>query len=90
MSWIDDLFDEIDGTTPVEDWQVNLIDRLITTSNLSHEEREQIEQKMLNLTREEAKDITRYLFENQLNPVTHGNGYYSKTELQEFIKTIMK
>lgn len=73
-------FDMSDGfidisVEPITAVQGGAIESLLNTSNISHEEREDISRCIPAMTAEEAEKTIRYLLENQLNPITSGFNY---------------
>lgn len=69
----DDFIDV--STEPITAVQEGSIDSLLNTSNISHEEREDIARSVPAMTAEEARNTIRYLLENQLNLITSGFRY---------------
>lgn len=65
--------------------QYILIEQLLSTSVFDEEQRASFALGVDDITQDEVQTVIDYLYQNQLNPITH-KGYYSQTEARKYIK----
>jgi len=58
-----------------KEWQISAIESLLQFANIDHDEKEDIDRKMLSFSEEEAYKTIEYLRENQLNRISSGFNY---------------
>lgn len=56
-------------------WQIELIQNLLAKSTLDHDNRWNIELKLIDINSDEAQRLIDYLYQNQLDPITSGLPY---------------